>query len=171
MNQEKWSIVNYKRAKVNLEASPRKEGNDSQEAEAKEHEAQKPEALTFPPPSRSIIENSSLSQLIQENTVCRKCRLVGHLSLKFPSIGVTTIPRLVCGMCRTTYTASAQETGLERALNGSAKVTDYAANILYVVGFLTSGDGGTEAQKVLALLSAHSMEKNTFNKAERAVTL
>jgi hypothetical protein len=52
-------------------------------------------------------------------------------------------------------------------------VTDYAVNVLYILGFLTSGDGGTEAQKALAMLglpSATTMEKNTFNKVERAIT-
>jgi hypothetical protein len=36
--------------------------------------------------------------------------------------------------------------------DGKERMSDYAINLLYVLGFLSCGDGGTEAGRVLGLL-------------------
>jgi hypothetical protein len=49
------------------------------------------------------------------------------------------------------------------------RTTDYAVNVLYVLGFLSSGDGGAEASRLLGLLGLPndtSMETRTFTKIE-----
>jgi len=50
--------------------------------------------------------------------------------------------------------------------------TDYAINILYVLGFLTSGDGGVEACRLLGLLglpNSTTMEKRSFTIIEKRI--
>ena len=50
-------------------------------------------------PSRSIIQNQELRELISKNSICRHCH--GKLDLQFPSYGITTLPTLVCrGKCK-----------------------------------------------------------------------
>jgi hypothetical protein len=175
--------LSSKRAKVVVEsphtskiAADKEEGKED-EAEQKEEEkadAAEPIEESILEPIRSIVENQSLATLIEEHTICRKCKIVGQLSLKFPSTGLGTIPRLVCHNCQTSHSATVQGTGLPKAKNGSQRIMDFAANVLYVLGFLTSRDGGSEVQKVLGMLGLpviQSMEKDVFRKVENAVGL
>jgi hypothetical protein len=51
--------------------------------------------------------------------------------------------------------------------------TDYAVNILYVLGFISSGDGGVEAARILGLLGLPNdttMETRTFPKIEDRIS-
>jgi len=59
---------------------------------------------------------------------------------------------------------------------GSALIerqTDYAINILWVLGFLTSGDGGTEAGRLMGILGlphSTSMQKRFFSSIESRIS-
>ena len=48
------------------------------------------------------------------------------------------------------------------------RVTDYAVNVLYVLSFLSCGDGGNEAARVLGLLGLPNAGKSTFLSAVSA---
>jgi hypothetical protein len=53
------------------------------------------------------------------------------------------------------------------------RITDYAINVFYVLGFLSSGDGGVEAAHTLGLLGLPndtSMETGTLPKIERRIS-
>lgn len=131
--------------------------------------ADPPLVTQAPQGKRSIVENASLSALIENNTICRKCKLVGKTELRFPAVGLATIPTLCCGHCDGSQKGDVQPTGLEKAKKGSVKLADFAVNVLCVLSFLASGDGGTEAQKVMAMLGLphiQSMEKDVFSKVE-----
>jgi len=60
--------------------------------------------------------------------------------------------------------------------SGSALIernTDCAVNILFVLGFITSGDGGKEAERILGLLGLPNyttMEKRSFTTIEEHIT-
>jgi hypothetical protein len=50
--------------------------------------------------------------------------------------------------------------------------TDYAVNIQCVLAFMTCGDGGCEAQKILGMLdlpNKTAMEKKTFSSVEWSI--
>ena len=122
---------------------------------------------------RAIVENEGLINLIEDNCVCRFC----HEDLKFslPTCCVTAIPQLECvnkGCSASVIKASYQTTQLPSA-SSRKQQTDFACNILYVLSFIASGDGGCEAQRVLGFLGiAHfcSMAKSSFSAIEQRIT-
>ena len=132
-----------------------------------------PPLATVPGPFRSLVENESLASLIQQVTICRKCRIVDTLEVTFPSVSLATTPTIRCRNCGVLGMSPLSMTSLERGKRGNIKISDYAVNVLYVLGFLTLGDGGTEAQKVMGMLglpNIQSMEKSTFPKVERSIS-
>jgi hypothetical protein len=53
------------------------------------------------------------------------------------------------------------------------RLVDYAVNVLYVLGFLSVGDGASEAQRLLGLLdlpNLTTMERSTFGRVERHIS-
>lgn len=64
------------------------------------------------------------------------------------------------------------QTGFPKHPKGKPKVTNFKTNIVYALSFMVSGDGGTEAQRLMGLLGlphVQSMEKDTFQKIESAL--
>ena len=105
--------------------------------------------------------------------MCRKCK--GELQFSFSSVGIWSQPTL---MCTRKGCGNKKESSKPELLVASTKktshtrLTDFPVNILYVLGFLSVGDGGTEAQRVLGMLdlpNLTSMEKSTFSKIEQEV--
>jgi len=125
-----------------------------------------------PTPSRSIIENSGMAKLITDNTICRTCKRVGTLTISFPSLGVTTIPRAHCRICGWTREANTLCTQVYRSSKHKS-VVDYDTNMKFCIAFMSNGDGGRDAQSLLSFLSlpnATSIGQSTFSKLERATT-
>jgi hypothetical protein len=61
---------------------------------------------------------------------------------------------------------------LDDKLDDVQRNTDFALNVLYVIGFLSSGDGGVEASRILGLLGLPNdttMETRSFPKIEQAL--
>ena len=94
--------------------------------------------------------------------MCSHCH--GRLEVTFPSWCVTTIPTLVCkGKCGISRLPPVFPR-FKRTAN-----TDFALNLHYVLGFMCSGDGGTESQRLLGFLDLpHSatMERKTYSLME-----
>jgi len=130
------------------------------------------ETIGVPPPAHSIIENQGLSDLITKNLVYHRCKLVGSLLVSFPSLGVTTIPRVHCSSCDWTKDAVVSKTPM-RCNYSQQSVMDYDTNIKFCLSFMSGGEGGCDAQRLLAFLSlpsATTFGKLTFLILERAMT-
>jgi hypothetical protein len=70
--------------------------------------------------------------------------------------------------CRYKYIAGAEETLVEK-IDDRKRSNNYAVNILYVLGFITCGDGGKEAARLLGLLGLANdttMETRSFQMIE-----
>jgi hypothetical protein len=108
-----------------------------------------------PNPTRSILENRILIDLIEKNSVCRFCK--GDLQFTLDSTGVATYPRLTCSTgeeCLLIDTQNQQpSTSFPKGKKKKAKLTEFALNVQYVLSFLSAGDGGQEAARVLGFLN------------------
>ena len=127
----------------------------------------------MPPEVRAIVENDGLINLIQENCVCRYC----HKDLEFtlPTCCVTAIPQLECvnKRCSASVTQASYLTSDLPSASSQRQQTDFACNILYVLSFIASGDGGCEAQRVLGFLGIAnfaSMAKSSFSSIEQRIS-
>ena len=52
------------------------------------------------------------------------------------------------------------------------RTTNYAINVLYVLGFMASGDGGTEAERLLGFLglpNSTTMDSRSFPEIEKRI--
>ncbi len=116
---------------------------------------------TAPKASRSIVENDPLSHLIANNCVCRHCG--GTLQLSFKSIGIATTPMLSCIGCKLMCASDIERTTLPRGKH--PRTSDFSVNCQYIAACIASGDGGSEAGRILGLLDLPNyatMEKFTF---------
>ena len=133
-----------------------------------------------PAATRVIIKVNPAKTLFQKylSNTCPVCS--SSLELTFPTVCVSSGIRLECtnkGMC--TYVDLATPAGSDIPLAddaGSQKITrntDSALNILYVLGFIASGDGGTEASRILGLLglpNSTTMQGCSFGNIEREIS-
>jgi len=118
-----------------------------------------------PKASRCIVETDPLQLLISSNCVCKLCG--GGMSLTFRSIGIATTPHLECDKCEFQSVCDIETTTLPRGRH--PRTSDYAVNCQHVAACISSGDGGTEAGRILGLLDLPNyatMEKHTFPTVE-----
>jgi hypothetical protein len=108
-----------------------------------------------PTHSRVILEVAHLERAFQ-NFPCPKCS--EPLELKLRTVCIATNIDLVCNNKDCSYTCDLERpmpTTIhdEEEFSGSyERMTDYAVNVLYVLGFISVGDGSTEAGRLLGLL-------------------
>jgi hypothetical protein len=127
-----------------------------------------------PAPTRSIIDNRVVSDLVYRNALCRFCK-EGDVTLSFMSLGkgIATVPRLACskpGCSDVNAESELPRTTLSTGQVQRERLEQWAINVEYVLSFMASGDGGTEAGKVLGFLNlpnATTMGPNSFTKIER----
>ena len=105
--------------------------------------------------ARVLLEAHSLKALIERNSRCLKCG--SKVTVKFSHVTIATSLSIACesktcscidyidGLQKASVTLPAGSNRIERN-------TDYAVNVLYTLGFLTSGDGGKEAARLLGIL-------------------
>ncbi len=122
-----------------------------------------------PSPFRMIIEPAAVNAVVKEKAMCRKCR--GVLEMTFKLVGISANPVLSCQRCDMNKTESVATTSIQGKTR-HGRLTDAAINVLFIISFISSGDGGVEAQRLLGLLdlpNATSMEKSTFSKVEKQI--
>ena len=133
-----------------------------------------------PPETRVIIEVNPVSALLAKHmkTSCPNC--ASGLKVKFTTTCLASSCRLECvneGGC--TYVDLVEPEGSNVPLDEDAgselitRNTDYALNILYVISFIASGDGGTEAARLLGLLglpNSTTMQSRSFGNIERELS-
>jgi hypothetical protein len=132
-------------------------------------------ALTEKPPAtRVILEVDSLTKAVETNSICKECN--GSLALVVKTTCLASSIVLSCcnSDCGFVYHAEqpAATTIHERTNDNRERNTDYAANVMYVVSFLSMGDGGSEAARLLELLGLPNdttMESRSFTIIEERI--
>jgi hypothetical protein len=126
-----------------------------------------------PPASRVILEVKPLQELLAKNCRCPECE--GPVEPTFSTTCLETSISLAC--CNEEcgylfYGDSPAVTDMNNRDNRQ-RMSDYALNMLYVVGFLGCGDGGTEAGRLLGLLGLPNdttMERRSFGIIEEKMS-
>ena len=104
--------------------------------------------------------------------MCRKCKRVDTLTISFPSCGVTSMLHAHFSYCDWTRKSVSSKSEILRSSN-HISVVDFDTNLKFCLAFMSIGDGGRDAQRLLCFLSlpnATTMGKSTFTKLERATT-
>jgi hypothetical protein len=108
---------------------------------------------TKPKHTRVIVEVSMLQQAFA-NYPCPKCNR--KLKLKVRTLCIASSIELVCNNKECSYLCDFPRPTTtkihEKERHKHEKMTDYALNVLFVLGFISVGDGATEAGRLLGLL-------------------
>ena len=121
--------------------------------------------------ARIVIERDNVQGLLNNAAICRKCKK-GQLIFSTKDIGIASLPSIECNKCKVVYSEKLTATEYIDKKTNHDTLTDYSINVLYVLGFLTVGDGGSEAQRLLGLCDLPnytSMEKKTFSRIEQTI--
>jgi rubredoxin len=106
-----------------------------------------------PPASHVILEMDVLTETLQENCHCPQCHRPVDVSFKSiciaSSIKITC--RKECGYIYHSASPAKADIGAVDKIE-CERSNDFAINILYVLGFISSGNGGVEASRLLGLL-------------------
>ena len=129
-----------------------------------------------PPPSRVIVEVEQLKRTMEEFSSCKTCRGPLEVSLNAKGFGLATKIELSCLDRECTFVHHGQLPSQTKVHDLQAdnydRVTDYAINCIFVIAFLSSGDGCTEAARLLGLLGLPNdttMESTSFKKIEERI--
>jgi hypothetical protein len=127
-----------------------------------------------PAATRVIVEVAALMETLQKNCRCMDCG--GELE---PMLKTTCIATSIKLTCKDTtcgyifYSDPPASADLDPTLDKRERTTDYAINILFVVGLLSCGDGCSEAAKLLGLLGLPNdttMEGRSFGTIEDRIS-
>ena len=134
--------------------------------------ANTPQKKAVPSAGRALLSIDNLQDVIGKATVCRKCKS-SKLEFSTKTTGIATTPIIYCGNCEQKTLATLNQTSFVEKKTKHVCLTDYPINVLYVLTFLSVGDGGSEAQRLLGLCdmpNATSMERSTFSTIERQLS-
>jgi hypothetical protein len=110
---------------------------------------------------------------VEKNCHCSKCLGPVEVSIKTVCIASRVILTCTNEDCGFVYNgAHPAPANLQNTDDDRERTTDFAINILYVLGFLSVGDGGTEAARVLGMLSSPNnttMETRSFPTIEERI--
>jgi hypothetical protein len=129
---------------------------------------------TKPSATRVIVEVDALTETLTKNCRCQICG--GELEAALKTTCIATSIKLTCKDSRCGYIFYSEppaSADLDPTLDKRERSTDYAVNILYVVGLLACGDGCSEAAKVLGLLGLPNdttMEGRSFGIIEERIS-
>jgi hypothetical protein len=128
-----------------------------------------------PSATRVIIEVEGLKSTLEMNSFCMQCE--GRVSAILRTTCIATSIMLKCKdpNCGFIYysTPPAEIDIEEDNADHRERSTDYAVNVLYVLGFVSCGDGGTEAARILGLLGLPNdttMQSRSFNIIEDRIS-
>jgi hypothetical protein len=135
--------------------TPTREGSETGGEDSSAVTAESPPvAATKPTHTRVILEVAQLEQAFKGFT-CPECE--GELALKLRTVCIASNIELVCHNKNCSYVCdfarpSPTTLHIDERVKNYERMTDYAVNILYVLGFISVGDGHTEAGRLLGLL-------------------
>ena len=116
-------------------------------------------------------------KMMEKFMVCPDCGSKVAVSMTSKGSGIANFTRIQCKDKTCTFVHVDRPEGADVPLGDdqSTKIkrnTDHAVNVLYILGFLASGDGGTEAARLLGLLglpNATTMQARTFGNIEKQI--
>jgi hypothetical protein len=126
-----------------------------------------------PTATRAIVEVEAIADLVKKNCRCPECN--GILLSVIKTTCLATMISLRCknvSGCGYLYHIPHPAVTSIDAEKNRERMSDYAINCLYVLGFIVSGDGGAEAGKLLGLLGLPNdttMEKRSFRIIEERI--
>jgi hypothetical protein len=142
--------------------------NEMEINDDEEEEQQKPSH------TRVITEVKALLEAFQ---LCRCPKCGEALEPELKTVCIATSFRLSCTNKKCTYVLHSDApapTSIDTEPDDMReRMTDYAVNVLYVVGLTSCGDGGTEAGRMLGLLGLPNnttMEKRSFSMIEERIS-
>jgi hypothetical protein len=126
-----------------------------------------------PDATNVIVEVAALTESIEKNCRCKECN--GPVEASTNTICIATSFMIACkdAMCGWVYHSNPPAAAVVPALDKRERSTDYAMNVLYVLGFIACGDGGREAARVLGMLGLPNdttMESRSFGIIEDRVS-
>ena len=121
-----------------------------------------------PPATRLLMEAPLMKAMIERHTFCPKCNAA--VTVSFPTVCIASGCRIQCSdaMCNFVDTERPATAAVPLPIGSSPlyeRITDYAANIQWVLAFMASGDGGKEAERLLGMLglpNSTTMENMVF---------
>jgi hypothetical protein len=150
-------------------------GSSESDDKAGEEEASSPakekERPPKPPHTRVMLETEQLMKVF-EKLGCPEC---GHpIELNLRTVCIATSIGMQCSKCAFfVHPEQPAPTSMHDDLDDDyVRTTDYAVNVLYVLGFISMGDGSTEAGRLLGLLGLPNdttMESRSFGIVEERI--
>ena len=139
------------------------------EAEPREEEV----SPKKPPSTRVIVEVESVTTSFEKHCRCLECG--GPVEMTMRTIFIATSLMITCKDPKCAYVFHSIPPALVdvESSDNHERSTDYAVNILYVIGFLSCGDGCTEAARLLGLLGLPNdttMETRSFSIIEERIS-
>ena len=133
------------------------------------------EKFAKPDSQRAFVEVDPMLDFIERNASCQKCK--SPVKVTHQTVCVATTWEMVClnEACKHVDTMSPPSAANNIPCNQGDKRqrnTDYAINILFVLGFISCGDGGKEAARILGLLglpNSTTMETRSFPEIEARI--
>jgi hypothetical protein len=127
-----------------------------------------------PPASRIKLEIDALTKAFESHAICKSCN--GSVSLEVKTTCVASSVFVTCNNVNCGYIfhgdPASATTVHENTRDERERSTDYAANVLYVIAFLSMGDGCSEAARLLELLGLPNdttMESRSFTIIEERI--
>jgi hypothetical protein len=127
---------------------------------------------TKPEATRVILEVDALSTAFSENCRCTECNSKVEVELKTTCLATSIELTCMNNDCGYIYYSNPPAQVKTNNEDKRERSTDYAVNILYVLGFICCGDGCTEAARVLGLMGLPNdttMEGRSFGIIEERI--
>jgi hypothetical protein len=126
-----------------------------------------------PSSSRVILEVKALRNLLRKHCVCPECG--GPLESSLDTTCLATSVSLECpnSDCGYLFLGDGPAGTKIKHQDKRERMSDYALNLLYVLGFVSCGDGGAEAGRLLGLLGLPNdttMERRSFGIIEESMS-
>jgi hypothetical protein len=125
-----------------------------------------------PEHTRVIVETTALLEMVERNSICRECQGPVMAELQTVTLATSLVFKCCSEVCSyIDYGCSPAPALLPQYQEDNReRNTDYALNILYVVGFIANGDGPREASRLLGMLGLPNndttMESRSFGTIE-----
>jgi hypothetical protein len=126
------------------------------------------------PAPRAIMEVESLKKLMEKHSRCPECD--GRMEVKVNTICIASNVMLCCNNEDCGFVDHSDPPACAKVgptTDDRERTTDYAVNVLYVLGFMSCGDGGTEAARILGLLGLPNdttMQSRSFTLVEERIS-
>ena len=120
-------------------------------------------------PMRFLGEKPDTRRVIARSLSCIKCH--SPVEVTFPTVCITSTIKIKCtGKCGQVTKGSPKKAHIPDDATKQVRRVDFAANNLFVLSFIASGDGGTEAQRLLGILDIQGfafIKSNAFHQIEQ----